>query len=137
MRARTDRQELFLKHFCETGNASKAAELAGYSAKCAKQKGYELKKQFTAEIQETTRQMLIDSVPGLLGQLKNLAEMADSESVRFGALKDLLDRAGLKPVERVEQQVTNVEQTSTDDLLAELRSLTTEESEEEIPDRLN
>jgi hypothetical protein len=63
--------------------------------------------------------------------------MADSESVRFGALKDLLDRAGLKPVERVEQHVTNVEQTSTDDLLAELRSLTTDESEEEIPDRLN
>ena len=133
---RTEKQEAFIQAFCQTGNASKAAEMAGYSPKCAKQKGYELKKQFQKEIHETTRQMLIDCVPGLLTQLKNLAEFADSETVRLGALRDLLDRAGLKPVEKVEQQVTTVEQSSTDDLRRELEALTGTTEPEEVPEIL-
>tara|TARA_R100001086_G_scaffold248789_2_gene186561 strand:- start:255 stop:662 length:408 start_codon:yes stop_codon:yes gene_type:complete len=134
---RTEKQDAFIRAFCETGNASKAAEMAGYSAKCSKQKGYELKKQFLPEIQETTRQMLVESVPGLLTQLQTLANFADSETVRLGALRDLLDRAGLKPVEKVEQQVTTVQQASTDDLKRELEALTGSTEVEEIPARLN
>jgi len=47
---RTEKQEAFIEAFCLTGNAAKAAEMAGYSSKAAKQKGYALKKQFTHEI---------------------------------------------------------------------------------------
>ena len=37
---RTDKQEAFVEHFCLTGNAAKAAEVAGYSKATAKQKGH-------------------------------------------------------------------------------------------------
>jgi hypothetical protein len=47
-----------------------------------------------------------------------------------------LDRAGLKPVEKVEQQVTTVEQSSTDDLRRELEALTGTTEPEEIPEVL-
>ena len=52
---RTEKQEAFIEAYCLTGNAAKAAEMAGYSEKASKQKGYTLKKQFSEEIAEKTR----------------------------------------------------------------------------------
>ena len=42
--------------------------------------------------------------------------------MRLGAIKDLLDRAGLKPVERIE--TTTVEQMSEEDIKKEIDALT-------------
>ena len=53
--------------------------------------------------------------------LSELAESSESDSVRLGAIKDLLDRAGLKPVERIEQ--TTVEKMSDEEIQRELDSL--------------
>jgi len=55
--------------------------------------------------------------------LKNLSEGAESESVRLGAVKDILDRAGLKPTEKIKQEVSHVEEKSTEELQKELESL--------------
>ena len=118
---KTEMQVQFVEFFCLTGNATKSATMAGYSEKTAYVKGCQLKKQFAREIAEQTQQMIVDSIPGALSQLKNLAESAQSESVRLGAVKDILDRAGLKPVDRVEQ--TNIEAQSTDELRRELELL--------------
>jgi len=131
---KTEMQAQFVEFFCLTGNATKAATMAGYSEKTAYVKGCQLKKQFAREIAEQTQQMIVDSIPGALSQLKNLAESAQSESVRLGAVKDILDRAGLKPVDRVEQ--TNIEAQSTDELRRELELLMGVE-EIEAPGTLN
>ncbi|MDC0225019.1 hypothetical protein OAK62_06250 [Deltaproteobacteria bacterium] len=51
--------------------------------------------------------------------LSDLAENAESESVRLGATHDLLDRAGFRPVDRHEI----VKQKSVDELNAQLVNL--------------
>jgi len=134
---RTDKQEAFIEAFCLTGNAAKAAEMAGYSDKASKQKGYALKKQFSEEIAEKTREMMRDAVPGVLAKLHELIEVSSSDAVKLGAIKDFLDRAGLKPVERVEQQVSHVESSSIDELKRELEALTGFSDPEEIPGLVN
>ena len=117
----TERQEKFVEYYSLTGNAAKSAVETGYSEKTAKQKGYELKKLLSNEIREQTQKILQDKIPASIHWLTELAQTAESESVRLGAIKDLLDRAGLKPVERIEQ--TNVERMSDEEIQRELNAL--------------
>ena len=72
-------------------------------------------------IVKATQKLLTDQVPAGLRWLSELAESAESESVRLGAIRDLLDRAGLKPVERVE--TTTIEKMSTEEIERELNAL--------------
>jgi len=132
---RTDKQEIFIEQYCLSGNASKAAEMAGYSH--AKQRGYELKNKFSKEIEERQKKMLQDCVPGALAQLQNLVHSAESESVRLGAVKDVLDRAGMKPVEKVKQEISHVETASIDELERELEALIGTSDIQAIPKALN
>ena len=67
--------------------------------------------------------MLQDCVPAALAQLQTLVVSAESESVKLGAIKDVLDRAGMKPAERIQQEISHVEQASTDELRRELEAL--------------
>ena len=60
-----------------------------------------------------------------------------SDAVKLGAIKDFLDRAGLKPVEKIEQQVSQVESASLDELKRELEALTGSSTPEEIPELMN
>ena len=117
----TERQDKFIEHYSITGNATQSAIEAGYSEKTAKQKGYELKKNLRHEINEQTQKVLADKIPASLNVLSKLAEGAESESVRLGAVKDILDRAGLKPIERSE--VTTVERMSDEEIQRELNAL--------------
>ena len=114
-------QEKFVDHFCLTGNATQAAIEAGYSQKTAKQQGHRLKNQLGQAIEEKIKKLLLAKIPLGINWLLELAESSQSDSVRLGAVKDLLDRAGLKPIERIEQ--TNVENKSRDDILKELDAL--------------
>ena len=132
---RTAKQETFIEQYCLHGNAAKAASTAGYSS--PKQRGYELKNKFAAEIEQRQKRMLQDCVPGAIAQLQSLAQSAESESVRLGAVKDVLDRAGLKPVERVQQEISHVEQASTDELKRELEALMGTSTTDEIPELMN
>jgi len=109
--------------------------VAGYSH--PKQRGHELKKRYENEIEDRTKKMIMDCVPGALSQLKTLSEGAESESVRLGAVKDILDRAGLKPTEKVQTEISHVETASTDELKRELEALTGSSSISEIPDLVN
>ena len=58
--------------------------------------------------------------------LSDLAENAESESVRLGATRDLLDRAGFRPVDRHEI----VKEKSIEELNAQLVSLVGENGAE-------
>ena len=132
---RTSKQETFIEQYALTGNAAKAADIAGYTH--AKQRGYELKNQFSREIEERQRKMIQDCVPGALAQLNELAQNAESESVRLGAVKDVLDRAGLKPTEKIKQEISHVETASTDELQRELEALIGTSDISEIPELVN
>ena len=114
-------QEKFVDHFCLTGNATQAAIEAGYSQKTAKQQGHRLKNQLGQAIEEKIKKLLLAKIPLGINWLLELAESSQSDSVRLGAVKDLLDRAGLKPIDRIEQ--TNVENTSRDEIIKELDAL--------------
>ena len=65
-------------------------------------------------------------VPRALNILSDLAENAESESVRLGATRDLLDRVGLRHVDRHEI----VKEKSVEELNAQLVSLVGENGAE-------
>ena len=132
---RTEKQEVFIEQYCLTGNSARAAQLAGYSHD--KQRGSELKNKFSKEIEERQRKMIQDCVPGALAQLNELAQNAESESVRLGAVKDVLDRAGLNPTEKIKQEISHVETASTDELQRELEALIGTSDISEIPKLVN
>jgi len=117
----TEKQDKFIETYVLTGNATKAAIAAGYSEKTAKSKGYQLKNQLYPEIQKEVQKAIADKIPASLMWLTDLAENAESESVRLGAIKDILDRAGLKPVDKVE--TTNIDQMSKEEIIRELEAL--------------
>ena len=127
----TDKQTAFVKEFALTGYATQSAIKAGYSAKTASQKAHQLRGQFAIEIENETRHLMQSAVPGALAQIVDLASHATSEQVRLQAAKDILDRAGLKPTERIENITV---EKSTDELrkeLAQLMGAITEPDEEE------
>jgi phage terminase small subunit len=134
----TPQQEKFIECFVASGNATQSALAAGYSEKGAGRQGYCLKNRYQAEIDKRTRAEIKSLVPEALRQLKSLALQSESEQVRFQATRDILDRAGLKPTEKVE--TVNVEK-STDELRAELEQLRAAEmgepEKEDIPTTLN
>ena len=133
----TNRQDAFIKEFSLTGNATQSAIRAGYSEKTAHAKGHSLKSQFANEIEAETRRLIQGAIPGALAQVVDLAASAQSEAVRLQAAKDIMDRAGLKPTERIEQVTV---EKSTDELrreLAQLMGSFTEPDDEEEPVTLN
>jgi phage terminase small subunit len=133
----TDKQAEFVRQFALTGNATQSAISAGYSERTSYQKGHQLRYQFTREIEEEARRLMQLAVPGALAQVVDLAASAQSEAVRLQAAKDILDRAGLKPTERIENITV---EKSTDELrkeLAQLMGVGMEPEEEEIPQTLN
>tara|TARA_R110001599_G_scaffold330429_1_gene544818 strand:- start:124 stop:492 length:369 start_codon:yes stop_codon:yes gene_type:complete len=117
----TDKQDLFIQEYVRSGNATKSAIYAGYSEKTAKAQGHQLKNKLSNQIQDATYKALQDKIPQALKWVTDLAENAESESVRLGAVKDILDRAGMKPVEKIE--TTTIEQMSAEDIKKELASL--------------
>ena len=129
---RTEKQMAFVEAYCQTGNATKSAIQAGYSEATAKQKGHELKNQFKNQIEDRIKKMIQDSIPAALNQISALAQTATSEQVRLNASKDILDRAGLKPEQRISH-----DEKSTDELRRELEALTGTTEIEEIPALVN
>jgi len=117
----TDKQDLFIQEYVRSGNATKSAIYAGYSEKTAKAQGHQLKNKLSSQIQDATYKALQDKIPQALKWVTDLAENAESESVRLGAVKDILDRAGMKPVEKIE--TTTIDQMSAEDIKKELASL--------------
>jgi len=78
------------------------------------------------EITEELHRNFAEIAPRALNILSDLAENAESESVRLGATRDLLDRAGFRPVDRHEI----VKEKSVEELNAQLVSLVGENGAE-------
>ena len=109
-----DKHRKFIDTYALSGNSTQAAIDAGYSEKAARQTGYKLRTRYEDEITQRVRTILPQIISENLGIVQTLAREGQSESVRLNAANTLLDRAGLKPVERIE--------TSTSDRTPEERS---------------
>ena len=80
-----------------------AAKKAGYKdTHTLKKQACKLRRECAEEISEVLHRNFAEIAPRALNILSDLAENAESESVRLGATRDLLDRAGFRPVDRHE-----------------------------------
>ena len=122
---RHERDEDFVRYFVQLGgNATEAARKIGITESSASTTGHRMKERLWDEIQDEIKYSIKTHVPMALHGLVKLADSADSETVRLNALKDLLDRGGLKPTEKQEiHQTNNYENMSQDELEAELAPL--------------
>jgi hypothetical protein len=88
---------------------------------------YKLRRECADEINEALNRNLAEIAPRALNILSDLAEKAESESesesVRLGATRDLLDRAGFRPFDRHKI----VRDKSIEELNAQLGSLVGED----------
>ena len=103
-RTLTPKQEEFAQAYVKNGGQKqKSAIDAGYAVESAAVKANRLlnKTHVLDRIHELTHNTFAGLAPKLLDRLVRLATDARSEKVQFDALKDLLDRSGHRPVERV------------------------------------
>ena len=119
------RDEEFVRHYVSNGgNCTQAARSIGISEASASTTGHRMKERLWGEIQEEITNHMRGYIPKAIQNLKQLSQNADSETVRLNATRDLLDRSGLKPVERQEiHQVNQVENLSDEQLRQELDSI--------------
>jgi phage terminase small subunit len=122
MEQRKDRDEEFVAEFVKNGgNATQAAISVGVSEASARTIGYRLKMRLANDIDAEQREALKGYSSKALNQIQELAESAVSEKVKLDANKDLLDRAGWKPVDKSEvTEVNQWENASREELEAEL-----------------
>ena len=120
----TERDEDFVMHYVSNGgNATQAALSCGVSETSAGTIGHRLKIRLLEDIEEAQKEALKGYSSKALSQIQALAESAVSEKVKLDANKDLLDRAGWKPIDKAHVTQTNDwENASSEELEAELAS---------------
>ena len=100
----TEQRKHFVEAYCKLGCGTLAAREAGYKdSPSLVNQASKLKRELSAEISEELRSSFINSAPKAFSILMDLAENSASDSVKFQASKDLLDRAGFRPVDRREE----------------------------------
>ena len=122
---RQDRDSDFVAEFINNGgNATQAAKTVGVSDGSASTVGYRMKNRLINDIEAEQKEALKGYASKALHQIQTLAETAGSENVKLNANRDLLDRAGWKPVEKSEvTEVTDVQNMTDEKLQAELDAL--------------
>jgi phage terminase small subunit len=113
----SQQEEAFCIAFVNNNGKRKDAALeAGYAESAAGVSASRLlqRSHVLDRIDQLNKQRFRALGPGLMAGMVTLAEKAKSEKVRHDSLKDLLDRAGYKPIE----QVLNLESSSIEDVAA-------------------
>ena len=125
MEQRRDRDEEFVAEFVKNGgNATQAAKTVGVYDGSASTVGYRMKNRLINDIEAEQKEALKGYASKALHQIQTLAETAVSENVKLNANRDLLDRAGWKPIDRSEvTEVTDLQNMTTEELQAELDAL--------------
>ena len=119
------RDSEFIGEFIENGgNATQAAKAVGVSDVSASTVGYRMKHRLMSQIETAQKEALKGYASKALHQIQTLAETAVSENVKLNANRDLLDRAGWKPVEKSEiTEVSDLQNMTDEELQAELDGL--------------
>ena len=100
----TDQRKQFVEAYCRLGNGTMAAREAGYKdSPSLVNQASKRKREQAAEISEELRSSFMNAAPKALSILMDLAENSASDSVKFQASKDLLDRAGFRPIDQREE----------------------------------
>ena len=122
----TNQSQVFVEEYVSFGDHLEAAKKAGYKdTHTLRNQACKLRRECADEITELHRNFA-EIAPRALNILSDLAENAESESVRLGATRDLLDRAGFRPVDRHEI----VKEKSVEELNTQLVSLVGENGAE-------
>ena len=124
----TEQRKNFVEAYCRLGNGTLAAKEAGYKdSPSLVNQASKLKRELSAEISEELRSSFMNAAPKALSILMYLAENSASDSVKFQASKDLLDRAGFRPIDRREEIRP---QRTPEELEAEIKRLVGSETAE-------
>ena len=124
----TEQRKHFVEAYCRLGNGTLAAKEAGYKdSPSLVIQASKLKRELSTEISEELRSSFMNAAPKALSILLDLAENSVSDSVKFQASKDLLDRAGFRPVDRREEIRP---QRTPEELEAEIKRLVGSETAE-------
>ena len=116
----TKQRQVFVEEYVRSGDHLEAAKKAGYKdTHTLRNQACKLRRECADEITEELHRNFAEIAPRTLNILTDLVENAESESVRLGATRDLLDRAGFRPVDRHEI----VKEKSVEELNAQLVSL--------------
>ena len=117
----TEQRKHFVEAYCRLGNGTLAAKEAGYKdSPSLVNQASKLKRELSSEIAEELTANFMSAAPKALSILMDLAENSASDSVKFQASKDLLDRAGFRPIDRREEIRP---QRTTAELEAEIKRL--------------
>jgi phage terminase small subunit len=109
----SDRQKKFAESYFELNNGTRAAIAAGYAVKSAHaEASRQLKnvkvRDYLEELQKERRERIQNRLAAMATtaaeMIFELAQGAESENVRLTALKDILDRSGYKPTDKVENK---------------------------------
>jgi len=116
------KEELFIEHYVDSGNAKASAIASGYAEKSAKSMGYYLRKKLASQIEDKQKEVLSNMNIKSLSVLERLLN-ADSENVRLNACKLVLECNGYSRDSNVNVKVNDMRDRSDDDLLSELKTL--------------
>ena len=123
----TNQRQALVEEYVRSGDHPEAAMKAGYKdSDTVRNQAFKLRRECADEITEVLHRNFAEIAPRGLNILTDFAENAESESVRLGATRDLLDRAGFRPVDRHEI----VKEKSVEELNAQLISLVGENGAE-------
>ena len=118
-KADLEKEEKFVEHYINTGNAKESAIASGYNSKSACSMGHYLKKKFALEIEEKQKEKLQGMSGKSLGVLDRLLN-ADSDNVKLNACKLILECNGFTKDSNVNVNVRSEYSTKTDDELIEM-----------------
>ena len=100
----TEQRKHFVEAYCRLGNGTLAAKEAGYKdSPSLVNQASKLKRELSAQLSQELRSSFMNAAPKALSRLMDLAEKSASDSVKFQASKDLMDRAGFRPIDRREE----------------------------------
>lgn len=111
LRTPTIKQEKFAKTFIETGNQALAKKEAGYT-QASKPEDTATVKLLLEKYRHEMEKKFIKDAEKMYNNMKHLALESSSDTVRFNATKDILDRAGLAPISK--QEIESHRYVSTD-----------------------
>ena len=98
----TEKQQKFIEYYCETGEQLESARRAGYKDTPALyHQAYKLKRELGPEIVKRMAERFADKAPSALNTINELMLNSDSDAIRLQASKDIMDRAGYKPKDKV------------------------------------
>ena len=97
----TNQRQVFIEQYVLLGDHLETAKKAGYKdTHTIRNQACKIRRECADEITDELHRTFVEIAPRALNILSDPTENSESESVRLGATRDLLDRAGFRPVDR-------------------------------------